>query len=88
MGVIRIFDRQHESGKAWKWDTGANFPAGSWREEQQRLKQRRARVNVDSGDLPSPSSMGKEEKVHNTLYETDSSISGGVAARQAIRPPP
>ena len=28
LGIIRITDRHHDNGKAWRWDTGTNLPIG------------------------------------------------------------
>ena len=47
MGVIRIFDRQHHSGKAWRWEAGDSFPADDYRKEQRKLRERsRLRTGV------------------------------------------
>ena len=40
MGMIQIFDRKHESGKAWRWESTDSFPADNYREEQRKLRER------------------------------------------------
>jgi len=62
MGVIRIVDRQHSAGKAWRWDSGDAFPAGTWKDEQRKFKERHPQVSVGVTLL-----IG-EENEHNTLY--------------------
>lgn len=63
MGVIRIVDRQHSTGKAWRWEAGENFPAGSWKEEQQKLKNR-CKVLKIAGVDPLASTTDKREGGH------------------------
>ena len=47
MGIIRIFDRQHHSGKAWRWEASDSFPADDYRKEQRKLRERsRLRTGV------------------------------------------
>ena len=87
MKVIRIFDRQHATGKAWRWEVGSNFPAASWKEGQQQLKQRCKALKTGGVD-PLALKTNRREREHNTLYQTRSWISGSRAIEQAIRPPP
>ena len=52
MGVISIFDRKHRVGKAWRWSVGTNMPAGSWKEEQRRVKEEhRVPVELSSEEI-------------------------------------
>ena len=87
MKVIRIFDRQHATGKAWRWEVGSNFPAASWKEGQQRLKQRCKALKTGGVDLLALKT-NRREREHNTLYQTSGRISGSRLGQEAIRPPP
>jgi hypothetical protein len=82
MGVIRITDRQHAAGKAWRWDSGDEFPAGTWKDEQRRFRERH----------PLPSGDGivliGEENEHNTLYYYAPDFDPPAATIPLIRPPP
>jgi hypothetical protein len=82
MGVIRITDRQHTAGKAWRWDSGDDFPAGSWKEEQRRFRERHPLSSGDGIDL-----IG-EKKEHNTLYHYAPRFDPVDATIPLIRPPP
>lgn len=82
MGIITITDRNHEHGKAWRWESGEDFPEGTWKEEQRKLRERGKRSSGD--DMV----MNREKKVHNTLYQ-DALVFGPIAATiPLVRAPP
>lgn len=88
MGVIQIVDREQKTGKAWRWESGSCFPAASWKEEQQQLKEK-AKASRSGTEEPLPDvSHTRREKEHNTLYETNNRILELQASQQAVRPPP
>jgi hypothetical protein len=84
MGVIRIFDRKHSTGKAWKWEAGS-FPLGSFKEAQRKLKRKGLGLTL-SFELEN--TFEKNNKVHNTLYETGGQILGSWTRQPVVRPPP
>lgn len=82
MGVITITDRDHEPGKAWRWESGQDFPEGTWREQQRKQKERVKHLVGDSIEL------NRERKVHNTLYQ-NGPVSGPIQATiPLVRAPP
>ena len=88
MGVIQIVDREQKTGKAWRWEAGGLFPAASWREEQQQLKEKAKALRSGTEDSLPDVSGTRREKEHNTLYETNNRILELQAGQQAVRPPP
>jgi hypothetical protein len=90
MGVISIFDRHHHVGKAWRWESGENFPEESLGQQQRKL---RAKCQLPPGD---PISLveflgdidSKNNNMHNTLYYTESQISAICLPDEQVRPPP
>jgi hypothetical protein len=90
MGVIRIFDRKHSIGKAWRWMIGKNMPSGTWKEDQRRFREEHQlpaelaktfeEIIADTGN--------REELQHNTLYHDESQISAVSVPEQQVRPPP
>ena len=91
MGIIRIFDRQHHSGKAWRWEATDSFPADDYRKEQRKLRERsRLRTGVAGSyrDLVAGTRTIRELKVHNTLYHNADEISGLQAEMAEGRAPP
>lgn len=90
MGVINIFDRNHEVNKAWKWEAGPNFPADNWRLEQQKLAERvkRSRFGLSYKEFIANTIIVMNDKVHNTLYKTDASFLELWDRNSDIRPPP
>ena len=91
MGIIRIFDRQHQSGKAWRWEATDSFPADDYRKEQRKLRERsRLRTGVVGSyrDLVAGTRTIRELKVHNTLYHNADGISGLQAEIAEGRAPP
>jgi hypothetical protein len=90
MGIVHIFDRCHDNGKAWRWDTGSNFPAETWKEDQRQLddKAKQSRFGVSFEEfIASTDNLGNEQ-VHNTLYHTDALIQDLGDRNPDIRPPP
>jgi hypothetical protein len=87
MGVIRIFDRNHGEGKAWRWEAGS-FPSGSFKEEQRKLKRKRVILGMPLDLVVLDRTFIKKNKVHNTLYETEGQVLGRRCRKVAIRPPP
>ena len=90
MGVIRIFDRQHSVGKAWRWESGDDFPEESLGEQQRKLREK---CELPAGD---PISLveflsdirSKNNNLHNTLYYDETQISAICLPNLQIRPPP
>jgi len=82
MGVITITDREHQPGKAWRWESGQDFPEGSWKAEQRKLRERHKQP---SGDQTEPY---RERKVHNTLYQDGPVFDPVDAAIPLVRAPP
>jgi hypothetical protein len=39
MGVIDITDKNHAPGKAWRWESGDQFPEATWKEPERKLKE-------------------------------------------------
>ena len=79
MGVIKIVDRQHASGKAWRWEAGDRFPAEDYRKEQRKLRERsRLRTGVVGSyrDLVAGDTSNRNWNLHNTLYHDAATISG------------
>lgn len=90
-GVLRIFDRNHESGKAWRWDVGPNFPARSWKEEHRRLKERSKPLRgpaLSFEELAASSNVVLNNLQHKALYQTDCRILGVSGRETHARPPP
>ena len=90
MGVIRICDRNHENGKAWRWDAGEGFPSEDYREEQRECRER-CRLRGEAGsfrDLVNVKRSGRDCKVHNTLYKDAGEIPGLREQIAEVRPPP
>ncbi|QDT48888.1 hypothetical protein Pan258_29350 [Symmachiella dynata] len=86
MGVIRITDRHHQEGKAWRWVAGSEFPSDSWKEHQQRY-----RVKILKGEaqeLCLVKNKLENNKVHNTLYQIQSDFQSVSPLEPAVRPPP
>lgn len=82
MGIITITDREHEPGKAWRWEAGRDFPEGSWKEEQRKLKERVKHLSGDEVEL------NRERMVHNTLYQNAAVSEPIQATIPLVRPPP
>ncbi len=90
MGVIRICDRNHDNGKAWRWDAGERFPSEDYREEQREC-QERCRLRGEAGsfrDLVNVKRSGRDCKVHNTLYKDACQILGHREKIAEVRGPP
>ena len=90
MGIVQIIDRCHENGKAWRWVTGSNFPADTWKEDQQQLndKAAKSRFGLSFDEfLTSLNHLGKEQ-VHNTLYYTNAPFQDLGDRNPDIHPPP
>ena len=85
MGVIRIVDREHAPGKAWRWEAGEAFPKDTWKEEQRRCKVKHAPASADGENRDI---YNREEKVHNTLYQDAQQITSSCCAFPLVRPPP
>jgi hypothetical protein len=82
MGVITITDRDHEPGKAWRWDSGEDFPEGSWKEQQRKFKERVRHLVGDSIEL------NRERNEHNTLYQEGPDFGPIQATIPLVRAPP
>jgi hypothetical protein len=76
LGVIKITDRKHRTGKAWRWEAGAEFPTESYK--RQRLPSL-CEAGIDNEN---------NNKVHNTLYYISSDLEGNSDFNPIIRPPP
>jgi hypothetical protein len=87
MGVIRIFDKKHGQGKAWRWEAGC-FPSGSFKEEQRKLKKKGVTSGVALDFGTQDRTFIKKNKVHNTLYQTAGRVLRLWGRKPAIRPPP
>lgn len=83
MGVIRITDKKHTAGKAWRWESGSEFPLDSWKEEEKKLKER-----LPSGDSEERIVSYREKKVHNTLYQNTLENPSSWVENLLVRPPP
>jgi hypothetical protein len=82
MGVITITDREHEPGKAWRWESGQDFPEGTWKEQQRKQKERVRHLVGDAIEL------NRERNEHNTLYQ-DGPVSSPIQATiPLVRTPP
>lgn len=90
LGVIHIFDRKHESGKAWKWESGSSFPASSWKEEQQKLKHKLKRLNtgVSFAEFIANRKDILLTQIHNSLYQNGSPFLDDPVLVMANGPPP
>ena len=87
MGVIRIIDRHHQEGKAWRWVAGSEFPADSWKEHQQRYREKILKgeaQELSTGRIQ----IEKNNKVHNTLYQIRTGFQAVSPLKPAVRPPP
>ena len=87
MGVIKIVDRHHERGKAWRWEAGSRFPSFMSKEESRRLKRSR-RMVVAVGQASSFTNTTNSKSLHNTLYQPDAEIRGTRGWKLVERPPP
>jgi hypothetical protein len=85
MGVIRIIDRNHTTGKAWRWESGEAFPEDTWKDEQRKFREKHRLPSGDSGEQIICS---RENKVHNTLYQDAPQISPFSGENTLVRPPP
>jgi hypothetical protein len=91
MGIISIFDRQHRSGKAWRWEIGDVFPKEDYREEQRKLRERTRLPAGEPGsfrDLVGSTKIVMNYKVHNTLYQDADPIRGPQEEIAEVRGPP
>lgn len=90
MGIISIFERNHRSGKAWRWEAGERFPDKDYREEQRKLRERSRLPGeaVSLGDLVGITTIVQNYKVHNTLYQVAEEISGLQEEIPEVRGPP
>lgn len=82
MGVIAITDRDHEPGKAWRWESGQDFPEGSWKEQQRKCKERVRHLVGDEIEL------NRERNEHNTLYQYGPDFGPIQATVPLVRAPP
>jgi hypothetical protein len=90
MGIISIFDRNHRSGKAWRWEAG-EFPSQDYREEQRKLREQSRLPAGEAGsyrDLVAITTNVMNFKVHNTLYQDGEGISGLREEIPEVRGPP
>ena len=87
MGVIRIVDRHHHIGKAWRWTVGENMPAGGWREEQRKFQEEH-RLPAEMAGTFEEIIGNNQQHIHNTLYYDESQFSAVSLPEQQVRPPP
>ena len=88
MGVIRIYDRQHHVGKAWRWVSGENFPEKSLGEQERKLKGKLVkRPHVSLVEFLDDTYY-KNNNLHNTLYYIETQFSAVFPPGQQVRPPP
>lgn len=91
MGIIRIWDRNHESGKAWRWKPGSDFPEESFKESDRKFKEEH---RLPPGLAPTFEELlaGIEEnnnnEIHNTLYQIEAGTLEPWANCPEVRPPP
>jgi hypothetical protein len=91
MGIIRIFDRKHRTGKAWRWESGECFPEQDYREEQRRLREEARMPTGEAGsyrDLVGIKNTVQNFKVHNTPYGDGGGISRLQGEIAEVRGPP
>ena len=88
MGVIRIYDRQHHVGKAWRWNIGENFPEASLGEQERKLKDKLVKRPAISLVEFLADTFIKQNNIHNTLYYIETQISAVFPPDQQVRPPP
>ena len=93
VGVLNIFDRNHDNKKAWRWEAGSNFPAQS-RKEYLRKQSERLKgfsLGVSYEEFIANTIIVIDGQLHNTLYQTDDhflSLQGIWNRKSDIRPPP
>ena len=90
MGIIKIYDRKHETGKAWRWVSGGSFPANSWKEEQQKLKKlwKRFSSGKTFAEFIAGINKDRNNKLLNTLYQIVPPNSDHFGTAMANGPPP
>ena len=91
MGITRIWDRNHETGKAWRWDAGSSFPEASFKETDRKFKEEHKAppgLALTFEDFLAVIEEKSNYKVHNTLYQTDARTSELWAYSPEVRPPP
>jgi hypothetical protein len=88
MGVIRIFDRQHHIGKAWRWNIGENFPEASLGEQERKLKEKLVKRPPVSLVEFLDDTYYKNNNLHNSLYYDEFQFSVVYEPDQQVRPPP
>ena len=92
IGVVKIFDKNHQSGKAWRWEKGDNFPTII--QDQHSEKRVRRAGTSNNGRLSTAGArewVGKgirKERIHNSLYQTLRPNSGIVMQNSLHRGPP
>jgi hypothetical protein len=88
MGVIKIFDRNHSTGKAWRWEA-RSFPTGNWKEDQRKSKHRLlAGPALSVERLAGNAYPVMNNRLHNSLYEIEGPILGAWGLDELVRPPP
>jgi hypothetical protein len=90
MGIVKIIDRQHTKGKAWRWEATPHFPSESWKAEQQKLKERcrGSGFGQSFDEFITDISNDTHNKLHNTLYKSGSENRRLSAPHPDSRPPP
>jgi hypothetical protein len=92
IGVINIFDKNHQAGKAWKWKKGENFPTNM--QDHYSEKRVRRAGTPNNGRLSTGGArewVGKgirKERIHNSLYHSLRPNSGIVMQNSLHRGPP
>jgi hypothetical protein len=89
MGVVDVFDRQHEPNKAWRWNSGPEFPAETWKESQRTMTEEYKVLaeRVPSNEEAVDFSLW-EKYLHNTLYHFAEEHHRFLSEKFVVRPPP
>jgi len=93
VGVLNIFDRNHDNNKAWRWEAGSNFPAQSRKEHLSKQSERLKgfSLGVSYEEFIGNTVIVIDGQLHNTLYQTNNrflSLQGLWNRKSDIRPPP
>ena len=91
MGVIHITDRYHTRGRAWRWEAGAEFPLGSFKEadrEFKKLHRLPAALTPSFEEIIAGSTYPENSVLHNTLYQEVERELLPEEILPRVRPPP
>jgi len=87
IGVVRIFDKNHEAGKAWRWAKGENFPAKMRDRCHTTVTSSSRRLSTASAKEWLEKGIRKEE-VHKSLYHLPHRFSEFAIQSHLYRGPP